>query len=170
MYCCFTGHRPENLPWKSNEKDARCQKLKSVLFSLIEEAINGGYTDFYCGMARGIDTYAAEAVIELSAKYPSVKLHAVLPCPDQSEKWSAIDRERYEKLLEKTSSQTLISPFYTNTCMLTRNRYMVDNSERLIAVWNGNFRGGTAYTARYAKAEKKEVYLVRPLDSTFKIL
>ncbi len=170
MYCCFTGHRPEHLPWAANENDERCIKLKSVLLELIEEAVSDGYYDFYCGMARGIDTYAAEAVLKLAEKYPCINLHAALPCPDQSEKWPEPDRERYGRLLERTSSQMLVSPFYTKTCMLTRNRYMVDNSSRLIAVWNGYFRGGTAYTVRYAKSEKKEVYLIRPSDSTFNII
>ena len=40
MYCCFTGHRPESLPWICNEDSAECIKLKNVLKSVIEEAIS----------------------------------------------------------------------------------------------------------------------------------
>ena len=29
--CCFTGHRPQKLPWGMNENDPRCVKLKNEL-------------------------------------------------------------------------------------------------------------------------------------------
>lgn len=170
MYCCFTGHRPEHLPWLYHEDDPRCKKLKKVLYNTVEQAIIDGYKNFYCGMARGIDTLCAETVLELSVKFPDVKLHAVLPCPGQSDNWLENDRAVYKGLLEKCSSKVLVSPFYTDTCMLARNRYMVDNSERLIAVWNGYFRGGSAYTVRYAKKQSKEIHLIRTADLSISIL
>lgn len=164
MYCCFTGHRPEHLPGSSKEDSENRIKLKKALAEAIDTAIEDGYTDFYCGMARGIDTYAAEAIIEKIKKGSNIRLHAALPCPEQDLHWSEADKARYENLLEFTSSKIIISPMYTKTCMLSRNRFMVDNSQRVIAVWNGSFRGGTAYTVRYAKKENKEIYLIRPAD------
>ncbi len=169
MYCCFTGHRPEQLPWGANEEDPRCTLLKASLDSVINQAITDGYTDFYCGMARGIDTYAAETVLEKMKTDKNILLHAVLPCPDQHEAWPEKDRIRYERILDLSSSRTLISPVYTDTCMLTRNRFMVDNSTRLIAVWNGYFKGGTAYTVRYAKKQGKEIHLIRPGDASITV-
>ena len=32
--CCFTGHRPQSLPWKFNEQDERC--LKIIIFRKIQ--------------------------------------------------------------------------------------------------------------------------------------
>ena len=29
--CCFTGHRPQSLPFGFNENDARCDALKKAL-------------------------------------------------------------------------------------------------------------------------------------------
>ena len=170
MYCCFTGHRPESLPWMSNENDPRCIKLKNILTDVIRQSVFDGYKDFYCGMARGTDTYAAEAVLKLSSEFEDVHLHAVLPCPDQHNPWNQADRIRYENLLGLCYDKTVISPFYTDTCMLTRNRFMVDNSLRTIAVWNGNFRGGTAYTVRYSKKQNRQIYLIRPKDASLQII
>lgn len=170
MYCCFTGHRPEQLGRIANENSQRCKELKQILSDVIDRAVADSYTDFYCGMARGVDTYAAEAVIEKMTANKNIRLHAALPCPEQQLHWSSGDKERFEKILQYTSSKTIISPLYTDTCMLSRNRFMVDNSQRVIAVWNGFFRGGTAYTVRYAKKENKEIYLIRPKDLSITIL
>lgn len=170
MYCCFTGHRPEHLPWIANEDSERCKELKKVLSDVIEQAVTDGYTDFYCGMARGIDTYAAESVIEKMMLNKNIHLHAALPCPEQHMNWNDTDKERFNNILQYMSSKIIISPLYTDTCMLARNRFMVDNCQRVIAVWNGFFRGGTAYTVRYAKKENKEIHLIRPKDLSVSIL
>ena len=170
MYCCFTGHRPESLPWICKENSSECIKLKKVLENVIEEAISDGYTDFYCGMARGIDTYAAEIIAEKMKYNKKIHLHAALPCPNQCDSWNEADKLRYKKLLDLCTDKSLISPVYTPSCMLTRNRFMVDNSQRVIAVWNGYFRGGTAYTIRYAKSQNKELYILRPKDASLKII
>lgn len=170
MYCCFTGHRPEHLLWINKEDEERCKELKKVISHVIDTAINDGYTDFYCGMARGIDTFCAEAVIEKMKTNSAVRLHAALPCPEQQLGWNEKDKERFENILKCTSSKIVISPLYTDTCMLSRNRFMIDNSQRLIAVWSGFFRGGTAYTVRYAKKENKEIHLIRPKDLSVTVL
>lgn len=170
MYCCFTGHRPAQLPWIKKEDSERCIELKKVISRVIDTAVSDGYTDFYCGMALGIDTYCAEAVIEKMKNNKSIKLHAALPCPEQFLGWSEKDRERFENILKHTATKTVINPLYTDTCMISRNRFMVDNSERLIAVWSGFFRGGTAYTVRYAKKEQKEIHLIRPKDLSVTVL
>ena len=170
MYCCFTGHRPEQIHWISNECSDRYIGLKNILSDAIDQSIDDGYTDFFCGMARGIDTLAAQLVLEKSVLNPSIKLHAALPCPNQHERWPEKDKELFENILSLCDSKTLVSPFYTDSCMLNRNKFMVDNSQRVIAVWNGYFRGGTAFTVRYAKKRQREIFLIRPNDLSLTII
>lgn len=170
MYCCFTGHRPQNLGLIKNENSAEFIKLKAVLDDIIEQSICDGYIDFYCGMALGIDMIAATILLEKAQYYPNIKLHAAIPCPQQSDSWNEKDKIRYEEILSNCHTKTIMSPFYTNSCMLSRNKFMVDNSQRVIAVWNGSFRGGTAYTVRYAKQKQREIFVIRPKDLSVTLL
>ena len=32
--CCFTGHRPDKLPWRNDESDPRCVRLKEEILTL----------------------------------------------------------------------------------------------------------------------------------------
>lgn len=45
--------------------------------------------------------------------------------------------------------------------MLERNRYMVDKSDYVFAIWNGERKGGTWYTMEYAKKLKRPVEVLR---------
>lgn len=56
--CCFTGHRPEKL--NSTEEE-----IKKALLVEINNAIHDGYITFISGMARGVDIWAAELILEL---------------------------------------------------------------------------------------------------------
>lgn len=151
--CCFTGHRPEKLPWRDHEADPRCAALKRKLADVLETAYDEGMRHFICGMARGCDFYFAEAVLTLRAQYEDVTLEAAVPCPTQARGWPESDRVRWESLLAQCDQRTMIQEQYTQGCMLRRNRYMVDHSALLIAVYDGT-SGGTRYTLEYALRQK----------------
>ena len=36
--CCFTGHRPDKLPWGEFEQDPRCVRIKEELAAALERA------------------------------------------------------------------------------------------------------------------------------------
>ncbi len=150
--CCFTGNRPHKLPWREREDDARCVAVKQRLSAVIDELIASGVKLFVCGMARGGDTYFAEAVLEKKSEHGDVALECALPCPQQADEWSACDRARYDRILQCADYVTTVSDAYSDTCMRARNHYMVDKSATIITL-NYSYKGGTAATVRYA-AEK----------------
>ena len=160
--CCFTGHRPQSLPFGFNEQDERCIKLKRLLRKEIERQITEeGVTHFISGMAIGVDMYAAEIVLELKAKYPQITLESAIPCETQAVKWPSMLRERYYLIVSKCDKETMIQRHYTADCMHKRNRYMVDTSDTVIAVWDGR-PGGTGKTVAYAETKGKTVILINP--------
>lgn len=162
--CCFTGHRPQNLPWGFDESDSRCIALKVRLKKAIRQIIlEYGVTHFITGMALGIDQWAAELVLELQQTYPErgITLEAVLPCEDQDRKWRREDIERYRQILKRCDIVLPLQKSYTSGCMEQRNRYMVDHSQFVIAVWDGQ-PSGTGGTIRYAKGLGKTVIVLAP--------
>lgn len=161
LTCTFTGHRPDKLPWHGKEEDPRCLALKEKLYDTVESVYAGGVRHFICGMARGCDFYFAEAVIRLRLEYPAVSLEAAIPCAAQSQGWTAAERRRYDRLVAQCDEFNILYPEYFRGCMLARNRYMVERSSVLIAIFNGS-NGGTAYTVRYAAKSGLEVVTIDP--------
>ena len=159
--CCFTGHRPGKLPWGYDESDSRCQALKQKIADAVDSAYQTGFRHFICGMAQGCDFYFAEAVLSLRHRYPGVSLEAAIPCPGQSASWPAADRRRYAEILAACDYETMVQDHYTPGCMQRRNRYMVDHSSLLIAVYDG-LPGGTRQTLEYAMRHKVDFVDIHP--------
>lgn len=156
---CFTGRRPQKLPWGYNEKDERCINLKNELLENINLAISEGATHFISGMALGVDMWAAEAIIELKEKGLNITLEAALPHRKQSAGWNASHRARYEAILKKCDNITYVSDHYSHYCMMKRNQYMVDLSDLVIAATN-DFSGGSGKTVLYARSKHVPVRII----------
>lgn len=161
--CAFTGHRPAKFPWKYDENDPRCIKLKAVLARQIEKLAAAGMTDFFTGMALGVDTWAAMAVLDLRKRIPAIKLHCVLPCEGQETKWSTPAQILYRGILSDADSVEYVKRTYNRKCMLERNQRLIDSTGVLLAVYNGEKRGGTAATVRYAQKADREIIVIDPI-------
>ena len=146
LACCFTGHR-------SLGRDFDKQRLRSE----IEALICKGVKIFIAGGALGFDTEAATEVILQKMKGKDVKLYIYAPCTDQDKYWAPYQKTLYRKILEKADLVSMPSTPYTSQCMRERNYKMVDDSDYVIAYYNGEYRSGTGQTVRYAYKRSKQV-------------
>lgn len=161
--CCFTGHRPEKLPWGLDEADFRCSAIKRSLSRELERLYRRGFRHFISGMAMGCDLYFAEAALELREKYPDLIVEGAVPCPTQADRWPEAQRCRWREILDRCNLESVVQQNYDRYCMLRRNRYMVDRSAAILAVFDGS-SGGTQYTLNYAMDKKLEILLLDPLN------
>lgn len=159
--CCFTGHRPKSLPWGYDESKETCIEFKKALSFVINKAIENGYSYFICGLAEGFDTIALETLLEIKKNNSNIIIEGAIPCIGQELKWNEHSQERYRKNLKLLDKTTIISNTYTNTCMHERNDYMLDNSELVIACYNGG-SGGTMSTITKAKKKNKKIIVINP--------
>jgi len=118
---CFSGHRILHDPKEVVERSIEIA---------IRQCISEGAETFMIGGALGADTIAAWTVIRLRKEFPEIRLMLALPCPaeEQTLKWPDSQREEYRNILNLADEVKVLS----DTCMLDRNRYMVDNSGTLI--------------------------------------
>lgn len=146
---CFTGHRPP----KCHSSDPA---LRAAVGEAIDRAIADGFTVFMGGMALGADTVFAEEVLARRHAGASIRFVAAVPCETQDARWSPTEQRHYRRLLAEADTVAVMCPQYEPYCMNARNRYMVENSRRLIAAWDGS-NGGTANTVRLAENYSLEI-------------
>ena len=158
MKISVTGHRPNKL-YGYDIYNQQWTELKNKLKKLLiefkcDEAITG--------MALGVDTIFAIAVLELKQKGYDIKLHCAIPCQNQSCKWSKESVQLYDTILSKADTVKLVSDEpYRPALMQKRNEYMVNLADIVIAVWDGS-SGGTGNCIKYAQKLRKKIYRVVP--------
>jgi len=182
---CFTGHRPDKLKGGYNWDSLDNQKLRGKLWNLIVDLINTTSKDldekdfkFIFGGAIGIDQVVFSICEELKQTIVkhgifTIKLELAIPFEKQASKWFERDVDRYELQKQHADIVTFVDSIegyefkgvpvgeYHPAKMQIRNRYMVNNSDIVIAVWNGS-KGGTANCVNYAKKQGKEIIVMNP--------
>ena len=146
--CCVTGHREIS-------KDCIIY-VKQELHRQVVSAIEDGYTRFLCGFAEGADLMFATVVVEEQKKRPELCLEAAIPYAGRlktRDKW-------FHELLLCCSEVRVGCEKYTPSCFMQRNRYMVNRSQRVIAVYDGRNYSGTFYTMRYAQSLGRDIRVI----------
>lgn len=149
---CFTGHRPEKL--SASEKF-----IKQQLYNEIIKSIQDGFYVFISGMARGVDIWASEIVLQLKNEGYPIKLICALPYNGFDKSWSIYWQNKYNLILSHADLVRYISPYYSPDCFKLRNVWMVNHSSRVIAVYNGK-TGGTKNTINYANNNNVPVHII----------
>ena len=158
MKISVTGHRPNKM-YGYNLSDSRWIDLKEKFKKLLVE---NGCDEAITGMALGVDTVFALAVLELKTEGYSIKLHCAIPCKNHSCRWIKESVDLYNDILSKADTVKLVSDEeYKPWLMQKRNEYMVNLADKVIAVWDGS-NGGTGNCVKYAKKIGKEIIRIKP--------
>ena len=138
------------------------EEVKTLLENAISTAIDDGFLTFITGMARGIDMWAGEIVLKQKKYNPDICLICAVPYEGFEKKWEISEQNLYRHILESADSVKFICKHYSRSCFQIRNCYMVDRSDRVIAVYSGE-KGGTKNTVQYAK--RKDVEVINVLEN-----
>lgn len=146
MIICGTGHRPDKC---GGYDDATFDRLVTLAYDWLLDA----QPDIVIsGMALGWDQALAAAAIE-----HGIPVHAYFPFMGQANTWPKRAVERYVRLSEQCAVKRLVSPGdYSPEKMQIRNKAMVDDCHKVLALWNGS-DGGTANCLKYARKAGKPV-------------
>lgn len=100
------------------------------------------------GMALGWDMAIAEAALALD-----IPLWCAIPFWAQPSKWPNTQFARWFAIRKRAARVDYIAPSYSLAAFQSRNEFMVDRCDLLLALWNGK-PGGTGNCVQYAKRTK----------------
>jgi len=169
LSCVITGHRPVRFKFKYNEHYKLCIKIKRTLASEIKACYEKGVRRFWVGGAIGVDTWAAEILLDLKQQetYKDIELYVAIPFPDYDAKFDVKQKARCRDILKECTHSIVVSPTYSSDVYKKRNYYMVDRADFLIAIYDNNkeIRSGTGMTVHYAQKKGLGIRFIHP-DTT----
>jgi len=144
----ITGHRPEqlvNVGWIEETLENIFQELKSDLL--------------YQGMAAGVDLMSAKIAGKLKIPFIATRPWAGHPPRINDKEISDWALKNAKEIINVSPAQDYQGPFVYHM----RNEFMVNHADILVAVWNGNKKGGTAACVRYARKQQKLIIQLNPI-------
>lgn len=87
---------------------------------------------------------------------PEIKLICAVPYEGFEKSWSKEWQNAYYTVLDHANLIKYICPHYSRGCFQIRNKWMVDRSNLVIGVYNGE-KGGTKNMIDYAMKQGLEV-------------
>lgn len=136
MKVAITGHRPARIVGKE-------QEIKSWISEYLSTI---DCTEAYSGMAQGTDQIFAKVVEDLG-----IPLICCYPYKRTSFHPAEIE------INNKSKDVRFISDEYNKKSYWIRDKYMVDNCDVLLAVFDGKQVGGTWITIQYAEKIGKPI-------------
>ena len=165
----LTGHRPDKLAGY-NLNNPFYDRLRVRLIRTIERALdNYPMVECHSGMALGADTVWAQAIVECQEKYGRDRIRFIADIPDenQSSRWfNKADRDRWKEFIDRADevrkyAHQNVGKSYAYI-LNQRNIGMIKACDILIAIYNGDAKGGTANGVRDGVRMGKFTMRVQP--------
>lgn len=146
MILAGTGHRPDKVGGYGADVAQRMTKIAASYLDELKPNV------VISGMALGWDQALA-----LAATLMDIEWWAYVPFEGQERMWPAQSQKLYHYLLSQAHTTRIVcKDGYAPWKMQTRNEAMVDDCNRVLALWNGG-PGGTGNCVRYAQAVGKPI-------------
>jgi len=146
--CSVTGHR--HIP--EGKMDGVYKRLSEEILA----ATSDGYNYFISGFADGVDLLFAEIIGDIKQGDSNIFLEAALPYTNRINSRNP----KVKELLKQCDVIHTVSDKYNPGCFIKRNQYMADQSQRLIAVYDGRSTGGTFNTIVFARSREIELKVI----------
>ena len=128
--CCVTGHR--DLP------AGKLPEITAALSAEIDRAIAEGFDSFFSGFAEGVDLLFAQLVVQKAASIPAFASWP--PSPSGNASSASHPSPKPPLCLTPAPRSTSSASTYHDGVYRDRNRFMVDRSQLVIAVYDGRGR------------------------------
>ena len=162
--CCFTGHRRRDLPFDGNVQKQGVKNLISTIQLACVKAYEDGYRTFLTGMAEGADILCGSVIMDMMGdkRFAGIKLICVLPYAEQKKELrSAEERYIYSLLINSAEAVVVTGEISDRGRYRERNRFMIEHSSALIAVYREKLRGsGTLQTINMAKKAGLKMHII----------
>jgi uncharacterized phage-like protein YoqJ len=176
----FTGHRPH---WDSKKDklgtgysitNERASAYGELMRKEIVKLMRRGAKRFISGGALGVDQIAYWTVHKLQREGCDIENILAVPFESQYSNWRSKELVAWYHAMVKRADEVVYvdtlpeystgarAGVYVPAKMQKRNEYMVNNSDVVIAVWNGT-AGGTGNCVNYAMRQNKEIVRINPI-------
>lgn len=140
--------------------------LQRQLVPLIEEGLEW----IILSGQLGVETWAAEVIMELQLEYPQLQYAIITPFLEQEKNWNETNKEKYEEILMNASYTASITkkPYEGPWQFIEKNKFFVRNSDGILLVYDDEKGGSPKYIKKvadqFAEAHDYQIFTIDAYD------
>ncbi|WP_124070364.1 SLOG family protein [Filibacter tadaridae] len=101
----------------------------------------------------GIETWAAEVVIELKVEYPHLRLAVITPFLEQEKNWNETKKEKYHSIIAQADYTTSLTkrPYEAPWQFIEKDKFFMRNSDGILIVFDEENDGSPKFVKKAAE-------------------
>lgn len=116
----------------------------------------------------GVETWAAEVIMDLQMDFPQLKYAVITPFLDQEKNWKEDKQEKYQEILMFADHHTSVTnrPYEGPWQFREKNKFVIRNTDGMLIVYDDEKGGSPKYIKEYAdEYAEQNNYRIIVIDS-----
>lgn len=155
----ITGYKQHELGI-FDDKHPGVRFIKKALENRLRVLLDEGLEWVIISGQLGVETWAAEVVLDLQEEFPQLKYAVLTPFLEQEKKWNEAKQEKYQMILEQADFHRSLTnrPYEAPWQFIEKNKFFLRNSDGMLIIYDEETEGSPKFTKREADlyAEKND--------------
>ncbi|WP_336823405.1 DUF1273 domain-containing protein [Sporosarcina sp. USHLN248] len=147
----ITGYKAHELGIFNNKHEG-IPIIKKALENRLLPLIESGLEWMIISGQPGVETWAAETVIELQESYPDLKYAVITPFLEQEKNWNETKKDAYQFIVSNADFTTALTkrPYEAPWQFIERDKFLLRNSDALLIVYDEENEGSPKFMKKMA--------------------
>lgn len=165
----ITGYKAHELGIFSDKHEG-IAIIKKALESRMIPLLESGLEWVIISGQPGVETWAAETVIDLQDHFPELQLAVITPFEEQEKNWNDAKKQAYEFILAHADYTVSLTkrPYEAPWQFIERDKFLLRNSDALLIVYDEENDGSPKFMKKmavsYAEKSNYEVLTIAADD------
>ncbi|MEK3764363.1 DUF1273 domain-containing protein [Solibacillus sp. FSL K6-4121] len=166
----ITGYRPHELGI-FNDKHPGVPIIKTALHNQLRTLIEDGLEWVVISGQPGVETWAAEVVLELKNEYSTLKYSIITPFLEQEKNWNEHKQAAYMNIVNNADFVTSVTkrPYEAPWQFIEKDKFIIDNTDATLLVYDEENEGSPKYVLRLIEKYKEqhdeyELFMINAYD------
>lgn len=163
----ITGYKAHELGI-FNDKHPGITIIKKALTDAIKQLIDEGLEWVIISGQQGVETWAAEVIIDLKQSFEELKYAIITPFLNQEASWNEQKQAKYQRILSQADFVTAVTKKqYEAPWQFTeKDKFIITNSDGILLIYDEENEGSPKYIKRLAeKYADKHNYEIRTITA-----
>ena len=159
-----TGYRAHELGI-FNDKHPGIAVIKKALYDQLYQLCDAGLEWVVISGQLGVESWAAETVLELKKEFPNVKYSVITPFLEQEKNWNEQKQTQYIQIINNADFVTSVTkrPYEAPWQFIEKDKFIINNTDGMLLIYDEDNEGSPKYILKLVEKymEQNDYELIR---------